>query len=124
MGHSCGIEATIIVPAGLLPHRRRKNQELLAELTRDASTKHRPGHAVPGPATSAPGHDEATLEARQHSNSLAGTSGAGQNHSSSPSRGMQKPSGSPDASPASGNCRFAADCDAKLRLTHYRKSAA
>ena len=107
--------------AGLLPHRRRKNQELLAELTRDASTKHRPGHAVPGTAASPSGHDEAILEARQHSNSLAGTSSASQNHSSSPSRGMQKPSGTPDASPASGNCRCAAHCDTKLRLSYYRK---
>ena len=109
---------------GLLPHRRRKNQELLAELTRDASTKHRPGHAVPGTAASASVHDSAALEARQHSNSLAGTSGAGQDYSSSPSRGMQKPGGTPDALPASGNCRCAAHCDAQLRLFYYREAPA
>ena len=110
------------MPAGLLPHRRRENQELLAELTRDASTKPRPGHAVPGTAASAPGHDDAALEARQHSNSLAGTSGTSQNHSSSPSRGMQKPGGTSDASPASGNCRCAAHCGTELRLPFTQNS--
>lgn len=89
-----------LLPAGLLPHRRRKNKELLEELTRDASMGKGPGQ---GP-TSASEPEAAVLEHRQHSNSHASPSRAAENHAS-PSKSTQRSAGSADALPGSGNSR-------------------
>ena len=96
-----GIRADELLPAGLLPHRRRKNKELLEELTRDASMGRSPGQ---GP-TSASEPEAAALEHRQHSNSHAGPSMAPENHAS-PSKSTQRSAGSADALPSSGNSRY------------------
>lgn len=110
-------------PAGLLPHRLRKNKELLAELTRDASMRRSPGQ-VPSPEQPGqPGHgfsEAAVLADRQQSNGQAGASSPVQNHSS-PGRGMQKCVGSsPDALSASRHSRCASVVLWKSYLEAYQ----
>lgn len=100
LGAHSGQRADGLMPAGLLPHRRRKNKELLEELTRDASMKGSPGQG----SVSASMPEAAALEHRQQSNSHAGSSRAGEQHTS-PNKSTERSAGSADALPSSGNCR-------------------